>query len=165
MNVSHPPLSVVVTASGSPDDFSACLGSLRPGLGPQDEVVCVVPHDRAELRREVAAHRWLRVLDDTSGDQVSRWSAGLAATRYPVVVLLDGDVIGSARWLDQVAAAFADPQVVAAGPRCHRSYGPQSATLPDKAMASPASFRAYARQWRAEHRQEPSAVARLGPVC
>ena len=32
-------------------------------------------------------------------------------------------------------------------------------------MASAASFRAYAREWRAENRQEPTAVDRLGPVC
>ncbi|TMM37042.1 MAG: glycosyltransferase [Actinobacteria bacterium] len=163
--MSHPPVSVIVTASGSPADFSACLDWLRPELGPQDEVVCVVPHDRPQLRRELTGQSWLRILDDDSADQAGRWSAGLAATRHPIAVLLDGDVLGSARWLDRVVQPFADPQVVAAGPRCHRSYGPQGASLPDHALASPASFREYAREWRDEHREEPTAVDRLGPVC
>ncbi len=163
--MSHPPLSVVVTASGSPDDFAACLDSLRPELGPQDEVVCVVARDRADLCRGLPGRAWLRVLDDESGDQAHRWSVGVAATKHPVVVLLDGDVVGSARWLDQVARAFADPEVVAAGPRCHRSFGPQRADLPEQAMASAGSFKAYAREWRQQHRQELTTVDGLGPVC
>jgi GT2 family glycosyltransferase len=163
--VSHPPLSVVVTASGSPDDFAACLESLWPSLGARDEVVCVVPADRSDLRRELTGASWLTVLDDHSGDQAARWSAGVAATTHPVVVLLDGDVVGSARWLDPLGAAFADPDVVAAGPRCHRSYGPQSVELPPAAMTDAASFRAYARAWRQQHRNELLTVDRLGPVC
>jgi GT2 family glycosyltransferase len=163
--VSHPPLSVVVTASGSPDDFAACLESLRPSLGPRDEVVCVVPADRADLRRELIGNAWLTVLDDRSGDQAARWSAGVAATTHEIVVLLDGDVIGSARWLDPLGQAFAAPDVVAAGPRCHRSYGPQGVELPREAMTDTASFKAYAREWRQRHRNEVLTVDRLGPVC
>jgi len=160
--VSHAPVSVVVTASGSPDDFAACLSSLRPSLGARDEVVCVVPADRPDLRREVAGQRWLTVLDAPAGDR----AAGVAATSHPLVVLLDGDVIGSANWLDPVVQAFADPDVVAAGPRCHRSYGPQGGVdLPRSAMADAAAFKTYARQWRQRYRDDVRTVDRLGPVC
>src|SRR5258705_291781 len=41
--MSHIPVSVIVAAGGSPDDFDACLESLRPSLGLRDEVVCVMP--------------------------------------------------------------------------------------------------------------------------
>jgi tetratricopeptide (TPR) repeat protein len=157
--VSHAPVSVVVTASGSPDDFASCLSSLRPSLGARDEVVCVVPADRPDLRREAAGQRWLTVLDAADGD-------GVAATTHPVVVLLDGDVILPPQWLDPVVQAFADPDVVAAGPRCHRSYGPQGGVeLPRSAMTDAAAFKAYARLWRQRYRDEVRAVDRLGPVC
>ncbi|OLB66373.1 MAG: hypothetical protein AUI10_02950 [Actinobacteria bacterium 13_2_20CM_2_72_6] len=163
--MSHPPLSVVVTASGSADDLAACLQTLRPSVGARDEVVCVLPADRADLRRELRGHSWLTVLEDGSAEQAGRWAAGVAATTHPILVLLDGDVVGSAQWLDPLARAFADPDVVAAGPRCHRSYGPQGVVLPQAAMKDAGSFRAYARAWRQRHRDEVLTVDRLGPVC
>ncbi|GGM60915.1 glycosyltransferase [Dactylosporangium sucinum] len=163
--MSHIPVSVVVAAGGSPDDFHACLESLRPSLGMRDEVVCVLPAGRPELRAELRGQSWLRVLDDGPGDPGERWAMGLEATRHPIVVLLDGDVVLSAHWLDPVLEAFGDPAVVAAGPRCQHSYGPQQADLPDAALTSAAAFKAFARDWRQEHRDEFTDVDRLGPVC
>ncbi|MEV6923092.1 glycosyltransferase family 2 protein [Dactylosporangium sp. NPDC051485] len=160
--MSHIPVSVIVAAGGSPDDFHACLESLRPTLGMRDEVVCVMPADRPELRAELRGQDWLRVIEGT-GDVP--WADGVAATRHPVVVLVDGDVVLSAHWLDPVLEAFGDPAVVAAGPRCQHSYGPQQTDLPDAAMTSPAAFKAYAREWRQAHRGEMTDVDRLGPVC
>ncbi|WP_432830369.1 tetratricopeptide repeat-containing glycosyltransferase family 2 protein [Dactylosporangium sp. CA-092794] len=159
--MSHIPVSVIVAAGGSPDDFHACLESLRPTLGLRDEVVCVLPPGRPELHAELRGQSWLRVLE---GAAAVPWADGLAATRHPIVVLLDGDVVVSAHWLDPVLEAFADPAVVAAGPRCNHSYGPQQADLPDSAIESAAAFKAYARQWRQEHRDEFTDVDRLGPV-
>ncbi|GAA2356695.1 glycosyltransferase family 2 protein [Dactylosporangium salmoneum] len=160
--MSHIPVSVIVAAGGSPDDFHACLESLRPTLGMRDEVVCVLPADRPELRTELRGQDWLRVIEGT-GDVP--WADGVAATRHPVVVLVDGDVVLSAHWLDPVLEAFGDPAVVAAGPRCQHSYGPQQTDLPDAAMTNPAAFKAYAREWRQAHRGEMTDVDRLGPVC
>ncbi|NJC86499.1 glycosyltransferase [Planosporangium mesophilum] len=163
--MSRLPVSVIVTASGSADDFRACLDSLRPTLGVRDEVLCVVPADRTDLHGILRGNPWLRVLHDDSGDQVRRWEAGLAATRHPIVVLLDGDVLVSAHWLDPLAQALDDPEVVAVGPRCHHTYGPQNAELPDEAMERVATFNAYARQWRQENSGRFSTVDALGPVC
>ncbi len=162
--MSHAPVSVIVTAGGTPDDLHAGLQSLRPNLGLRDEVVCVLPPDRPELRRVLTGYRWLTVLADQPADQSGRWAAGVAATTHPVVVLLDGDVIGGAQWLDRVLDAFADPDVVAAGPRCHRTYGPQHADLPKGAMASAGRFKTFARDWHRQHR-DVTTVDRLGPVC
>ncbi|WP_432978684.1 tetratricopeptide repeat-containing glycosyltransferase family 2 protein [Dactylosporangium sp. CA-233914] len=160
--MTHIPVSVIIAAGGSPDDFHACLESLRPTLGMRDEVVCVMPADRPQLRAELRGQSWLRVVDGTG---TLPWSDGLAATRHPVVVLLDGDVVLSAHWLDPVLEAFGDPSVVAAGPRVQHSYGPQQADPPEAAMASAAAFKAYAREWRTQHRDEFTDVDRLGPVC
>jgi tetratricopeptide (TPR) repeat protein len=160
--MSHIPVSVIVAAGGSADDFHACLESLRPSLGLRDEVVCVMPADRPELRTELRGTTWLRAIDSTGAHP---WEDGLAATRNPVVVLLDGDVVLSAHWLDPIVESFKDASVVAAGPRVHHSYGPQQAEVPDSAIAGTAAFKAYARQWRQEHRDEFTDVDRLGPVC
>jgi GT2 family glycosyltransferase len=163
--VSRLPVSVIVTASGSQNDFRACLESLRPSLGVHDEVACVVPAGRPDLRDMLRGHPWLTVLDHESDDQAQRWEAGLDATSHPVVVLLDGDVLVSAHWLDPLAEALGDPDVVAVGPRCHRSYGPQLAEIPDEALERVAAFKSYARSWRQEHRGRFSTVDELGPVC
>ncbi|MER7002599.1 glycosyltransferase [Dactylosporangium sp. NPDC000555] len=160
--MSHIPVSVIIAAGGSPDDFHACLESLRPALGLRDEVVCVMPAGRPELHAELRGRAWLRVVEGVSE---TPWADGLAATRHPIVVLLDGDVVASAHWLDPVLDAFGDPAVVAAGPRCNHSYGPQQADLPDSAIASAAAFKTFARQWRQDHRDEFTDVDRLGPVC
>jgi GT2 family glycosyltransferase len=163
--VSRLPVSVIVTASGSPDDFRACLESLRPTLGLRDEVVCVLPADRADLRDTLRGHTWLTVLEDDSGEQAARWAKGCDATRHPVIVLVDGDVILSAHWLDPVLEALKDPGVVAAGPRCHLTLGPQNAELPDEAMNSVPAFKSYARLWRQEHAGEFSDAGWLGSAC
>jgi glycosyltransferase involved in cell wall biosynthesis len=158
------PVSVIVTAGGTAEEFHNLLTGLRPTLGLRDEVVCVLPPDRPDLARKARAQSWLTVLDHNPAQQPARWAAGLAATTHPVAVLLDGDTIVTPRWLDAVTAAFDDPTVVAAGPRCHRSFGPQRVELPPEAMAGVTAFKAYARQWRQDHRGLTD-VDRLGPVC
>jgi GT2 family glycosyltransferase/tetratricopeptide (TPR) repeat protein len=164
--MSHIPVSVIVAAGGTPDDFYACLQSLRPTLGLRDEVVCVLPPERTDLLAELRAESWLKVVEPPAGSGTAeRWTAGVDATRHPVVVLIDGDVILSAHWLDPVLEPFQDPSVVATGPRCHHSFGPQQADLPPEAIVGTAAFKAFARQWRQDHRGEFSDVDRLGPVC
>ncbi|GAA1576966.1 hypothetical protein GCM10009827_118480 [Dactylosporangium maewongense] len=164
--MTHIPVSVIVAAGGSADDFHACLLSLRASLGLRDEVVCVLPSDRADLRAELRGEQWLKVIESPAGaGAAERWAAGVDATRHPIIILVDGDVVLSAHWLDPVLEPFGDPSVVATGPRCHNSFGPQQAELPKEAMASAAAFKAFARQWRQDHRGEFSDVDRLGPVC
>jgi hypothetical protein len=90
---------------------------------------------------------------------------GCDATRHPIIVFLDGDVVVSAHWLEPVLEALADPEVVAAGPRCHLSLGPQGAHLPDEVTDSVPAFKGRARLWRQEHSGRFTDVDRLGPVC
>ncbi|RZU50442.1 glycosyl transferase family 2 [Krasilnikovia cinnamomea] len=158
------PVSVIVTASGTADEFQKFLDGLRPTLGLRDEVVCVLPPRRPDLAAKTRAQSWLTVVDDASPEQGARWSAGLSATNHPIAVLLDGDTLLTPNWLDAVAAAFDDPTVVAAGPRCFRTFGPQRVGLPPEALASVTKFKAYARQWRQDNRGLTE-VDRLGPVC
>ena len=162
-SVRRPPFSVIVLAGGNPTEFRACLGALRPTLGVRDELLCVVPPGGDDLRRVAADGGRVSVVD---GDGRQPWPAGLAAAGHDLAVLVDGDVFVSPHWLDALGRAFAaDPAVVAAGPRCHRTYGPQRADLPVAAVRRPADFAAYARTWRQDHRDRTRPVDRLGPVC
>lgn len=159
------PVAIVLTASGSVGDFTACVESLEATVGRRDEVVCVVdPADRARAAVLRGRNR-IRPVDAPPGGQGERWAAGLAATGLPLVCLLDGDVILTPHWLDLVAAQFADPGVVAAGPRVYRSIGEQQADTPLAARESVRKLKEYARQWRVEHRGQVRTVDRLGPVC
>ncbi len=87
------PVSVIVTAGGTTADLQNLLSGLRPTLGLRDEVVCVLPPQRHDLAVKARAQPWLTVVDQTPPEQADRWSAGLAATTHPVVVLLDGDTV------------------------------------------------------------------------
>ncbi|MBN1174129.1 MAG: glycosyltransferase [Micromonosporaceae bacterium] len=162
------PVSIILAAGGDPPLARTCLDALRATMGSRDELVCLIPQGRSDLRSTFRGGPRLTVLDEAPGDLAARWSAGLAATTHPIVVLLDGDVCVSAHWLDPVIAAFADPGVVAAGPRCHLSFGPQGIhanELPPDARQSIPQFRRFARQWRQTHQTETAEVDRLGPLC
>jgi Glycosyl transferase family 2 len=163
--MSRAPISVIVAASGRPTDFRRCLESLRPTLGWPDEALCVVPPGRSDLEEVLSTRRWLTSQPASTADPAGLWTAGLAATSHEVVVLLDGDVQVSAHWLDAVAEAFAEPDVVAAGPRCHRTFGPQAFEIPEPIPSDPAAFKAFAQQWRKRHRGTTNPVPSLGPVC
>jgi hypothetical protein len=156
---------VIIAAGGDRSSLRNCLSALRPTVRTGDEVVCVVPPGRDDVRTALRDARWLTVLDAASADPADLWSAGLAATTHPVVVFLDGDVFVSAHWLDQVIAPFSAPEVVAAGPYCHLTNGPQSVDLPASAREALDAFARHARAWHRDHRGERTEVDRLGPVC
>ncbi|GAA2516305.1 glycosyltransferase [Pilimelia columellifera] len=163
--MSRAPVSVVLLASGTPNDLRLCLESLRPTLGVRDEVIAVVPPGSAGSAPALRREAWITVLDSPTDDPGESWSQGVAVSRRPLVALLDGDVLCSARWLDTVADALADPAVVAAGPACYRSGGPQGVEIGAGGLRSAAAFKSYARQWRQDHRGAAVDVDRLGPVC
>ncbi len=163
--MSRSPVSVIVVASGAPDVFRTCLESLRLSRDQHDEVVCVVPGDRTDLQREVADASWLTVVEDDSGRIGSAWSRGVDATTHPVVVLVDGDVLLPPHWLEPVAEAMTDPGVVAAGPRCQLTAGPQRADVPAAELKTPDAFKQFARKWRHQHRGQRRTTDTLGPVC
>jgi tetratricopeptide (TPR) repeat protein len=163
--VNRSQLSIVLSASGAADEFRASLELLRRARRAVDQIVCVVPDDRPDLRAEVDGKTWLTVVDDGSGEQAGRWSAGIAAAEHAELVLLDGDVLLPPNWLDPILEALRDPGVVAVGPRCHLSSGPQGVDVPEPALRSAGAFKAFARGWRHQHRGHVSEVDRLGPVC
>ena len=149
-------LDVVVTAGGRPAELRATLEALRPALGLRDEVVCAVPAGRADLAAVVAALPWVRAVPGGRAEAV-------AATGRDLLLLLDGDMILPRHWLDAVREVLDDGTVVAAGPRCIGSIGPQR--VEHDGPAGVRDVRELARQWRERHRGERYDVDRLGPVC
>ena len=164
--MNRPPVTVVVVVGGTERDLRACLDGVRDSVRGADEVLVVTPQHRVALRQVLAAYSSLVTADLGVGQDVAACRR-LAAqrARYEIVVFVDGDTVVSAHWLDPVVAAFDDPNVVAAGPRCHLSLGPQGVDLPDDARANVAAFKRHAREWRAAHRGARRTVDRLGPVC
>lgn len=164
--MNRPPVTVVVVVGGTERDLRACLDGVRDSVRGGDEVLVVTPQHRVALRQVLAAYSSLVTADLGVGQDVAACRR-LAAqrARYEIVVFVDGDTVVSAHWLDPVVAAFDDPNVVAAGPRCHLSLGPQGVDLPDDARANVAAFKRHAREWRAAHRGARRTVDRLGPVC
>lgn len=160
------PVSVVVIAGGAQDDLRACLETLRESLQVGDEVLLATPRHRAALHGVIAPVRSLVTVDLGVGGSVAECrERAVARARHEIVVLLDGDTVLSAHWLDPIVAALLDPGVVAAGPRCHLSLGPQAVDLPAAARKNVPAFKRHAREWRADHRGVRRAVDRLGPVC
>jgi len=163
--MNRPPVSVVLIASGASSDLRACLDTLRPGMGVRDEAICVVQPDDRERLALLRKYSWVRPVSDDDPIPGNRWGRALAEARHPIAVLLDGDVVLPAHFLDPLLRPFEDPAVVAAGPYSHASRGPQDHTVPDSALRSPSALRAYARQWRDDHRGTVVEVDRLGPIC
>ncbi|MDP9799904.1 GT2 family glycosyltransferase [Catenuloplanes nepalensis] len=149
-------LDVVVTGGGSPAELKATLEALRPALGVRDEVVCALPAGRAGLDRVVAALPWVRAVP---GGRIE----AVAATGRDLLLFVDGDMILPRHWLDAVREVLDDGTVVAAGPRCIGSIGPQRAEITQPAGVR--EVRDLAREWRERRRGERYDVDRLGPVC
>jgi glycosyltransferase involved in cell wall biosynthesis/GT2 family glycosyltransferase len=98
------------------DALAAALKSVDEQRHPADEVILVIDHNPS-LRR-ASAERWgdVRVIenDGVRGLSDAR-NTGVRAAHGDIVAFLDDDAVASPQWLERLAAAYADPGVVAAG--------------------------------------------------
>jgi GT2 family glycosyltransferase len=162
--MTRPPVTIALVAWNSWAATETCLDSVRPTMGLRDQLVVVDNGSTDETAAALRLYPWAEVVSNTE----NRGFAGgcndaLGRARHDIVVFLHNDTAVTDRWIDPLAAALAEPSVVAAGPRSDRA--PADQRVADPAFSSPAEMRHFAREWARDHRGMLSYTAALGGFC
>jgi glucosyl-dolichyl phosphate glucuronosyltransferase len=98
------------------DDLCAAVKSSHDQSQNADEVILVVDYNDELFARATDEFTTARVLanHETKGLSGAR-NTGVAASSGDVVVFLDDDAFGEARWLESLTAPFVDPTVCGVG--------------------------------------------------
>ncbi|GHF15456.1 glycosyltransferase family 2 protein [Streptomyces fumanus] len=122
--MSGPPGVSVVICAYTEDRWAAILAavsSVRAQSRPALETLLVVDHNaalRGRLAREYKEAPEVRVLANAGPRGLSAGrNTGIAASRGEVIAFLDDDAVAERDWLAYLAAAYADPAVMAVGGR------------------------------------------------
>lgn len=108
-------ISLVIVSRHRPDALRRCLLGVAQLRYPAFEVVVVAdPAGMAALRALPQAAHVKQIAFDEANISAAR-NAGVAQAAGEVVAFLDDDSVPEPTWLGHLAAAFADPQVTAAG--------------------------------------------------
>lgn len=105
-----PATSVVVVSLGRPAQLSLCLAALTLQSHPLIEVVLVADAPGLAVRPDLPLKR---VPCEVANIAVAR-NLGIAAAAGAVVAFIDDDAVAEPPWAERLAAAFADPRVIAA---------------------------------------------------
>lgn len=113
-----PTIAVVICAYTTErlEVLAEALDSVRAQTRPAAEIVLVVDHS-PELLAE-ARRRWpdLKIVENEEKQGLSgARNSGVAATEAEVVAFLDDDAIAAPEWLERLALAYGDAEVVGAG--------------------------------------------------
>jgi GT2 family glycosyltransferase len=162
----RPSATVVIPVWNGWELTAGCLASLRPTLGPDDDVVVVDNGSADATAALLAAHPWVTVVSNPSNLGFARaCNQGAAVARGELVVFLNNDTVLAPGWLDRLVAAFDDPCVVAAGPRSNFVSGPQMVHGVPYDVADAAGYHAWADGWANAHRGEVEDAHRLVGFC
>lgn len=108
-------ISVVIVSRHRPDALRRCLLGVAQLRYPAFEVVVVAdPAGIAALRAMPLSAHVKQLSFDEANISAAR-NAGVALAAGELVAFIDDDAVPEPTWLGHLAAAFADPQVVAAG--------------------------------------------------
>ncbi|HEX7089588.1 MAG TPA: glycosyltransferase [Longimicrobiales bacterium] len=108
-----PPITVVVCTRDRTEMLAGCLRTLLELDYPEYEVIVVDNAPSDERTARLAADLGVRyVREDVPGLDRAR-NRGIRAARYDIVAFTDDDVRVDPGWLREVAAAFADPELMA----------------------------------------------------
>jgi glycosyltransferase involved in cell wall biosynthesis len=107
MTPARPPLSVVIATRDRPEHLGRCLATLRPLLGPDDELVVVDSASRDGRTQEVAAAAGAVVLRANLPGTSRARNLGWREARHELVAFTDDDVEVDAGWPDAMARALA----------------------------------------------------------
>lgn len=161
---SRPPVSIVILAWNSWPTTKVCLDTLRPTLGPRDQVIVVDNGSVDETPQLLARYPWIEVVGNpTNRGFAGGCNDGAAVAHNDILLFLNNDTALAHRWIDPLAAALDDPQVGAAGPRSNFVSGLQ--LVQDARYKTMADMRTFARTWSQAHRSQQTDTNRLVGFC
>lgn len=109
MSAERPPLSIVIPTRNRPERLRACLDTLRPQLGPHDEVVVVDSASSSPSTQQVATEAGARVVVAPRPGASYARNLGWQAASQPHVAFIDDDVTVLDGWAEAMASALAVP--------------------------------------------------------
>ena len=116
--VHAPTISVIICAYTDVrwNDLIEAVASLRRQQMAPAEVIVVVDHNPGLLARARAEFLDVTVLENTGSQGLSgARNSGLAAASGEIVAFMDEDAAADPTWLEELAGAYADPNVLGAG--------------------------------------------------
>jgi GT2 family glycosyltransferase/tetratricopeptide (TPR) repeat protein len=162
----RPPASVVVPVWNAWDQTQACLESLRPTLGVQDQVIVVDNGSTDVTAARLKLFSWAEVVtNDANLGLAEAYNLGAGLAQHGLIVFLHNDTVLTGHWLDTLLAPFEDPAVGAVGPRSNFCSGPQAADGASYLEGDTHAMRQFARDWERAHRGDVSEAELLGSFC
>jgi GT2 family glycosyltransferase/tetratricopeptide (TPR) repeat protein len=158
--------TIVIPAWNAWDHTERCLRSLRPTLGPQDQVVVVDNGSTDGTGASLTAYPWAEVVANEENEGFARGcNRGAARARGDVVVFLNSDTVVTAGWLDELLAPFDQDHVGAVGPRSDNVSGRQKTLAVPDPEDDPGGFTEFAESWRTSHAGQTGECGRLIGFC
>ena len=109
------PISVVIPAYNSADTLPACLQALQAQTFPSDRYEIIVVDDGStDDTAKVARDSGVQVMSQPNAGQAAARNRGARAARGDILLFTDADCMPAPDWIEQMMAAFADPDVAGA---------------------------------------------------
>ena len=107
----RPPATVVVPAWNAWDQTQACLESLRPTLGVQDQVIVVDNGSTDATAARLKLFSWAEVVtNETNLGLAEAYNVGAGLAQHDLIVFLHNDTVLTGHWLDNLLAPFERPR-------------------------------------------------------
>jgi GT2 family glycosyltransferase/tetratricopeptide (TPR) repeat protein len=162
----RPPASIVVPAWNAWEQTQACLESLRPTLGVQDQVIVVDNGSTDVTATRLKLFSWAEVVtNDANLGLAEASNLGAARAQHDLIVFLHNDTVLTGHWLDALLTPFEDAVVGAVGPRSNFCSGPQAADGASYLDGDSPAMRQFARDWERVHRGDVAQAELLASFC
>jgi GT2 family glycosyltransferase len=160
------PVSLVILAWNAWAETQACLESLRPTLGVDDQVIVVDNGSTDATPVRLRSYPWVEVLTNRENRGFAAGcNQGAAAAENAILLFLNNDTVLTGRWIDPLVAALQEPDIVAAGPRSNYVSGNQVVSGATYPAGDRQAMRRFARDWSRHHVGEFTETERLVGFC
>jgi len=160
------PATIVIPVWNAWKETQACLESLRPTLGVQDQVVVVDNGSTDATAARLGFFSWAEVVRNVENRGfAAACNQGAALARHDTLVFLHNDTILTGHWLNALLAPFADSSIGGTGPRSNLVDGPQVAEGASYLTGDGTGMRSFARAWEKAHRGATAPAVHLDGFC